>query len=85
MDGFECIRQFKALPIYKNIPFICFTTSSSPEDRSKCKKLGAVEFITKPSNIASYKELLLASVQRWIPKPEVDALIDPLLPLPTHP
>lgn len=50
MDGYEFISQLKENPETENIPVIFLTAALSEEDEEKCFKMGAVDFIKKPSN-----------------------------------
>ncbi|MBA3828056.1 MAG: response regulator [Taibaiella sp.] len=50
MNGYECLTALKQQDSYKDIPVIIFSTSSSPVDIAKTKKLGADVFITKPND-----------------------------------
>lgn len=54
MNGWQCLRALKDNPLYRDIPVLMYTTSSHPRDREIALGLGAVAFITKPSD---YKEL----------------------------
>ena len=48
MDGNEATQLIRKMPKYKNIPIIALTAKTMPEDREKCLKSGASEYITKP-------------------------------------
>ena len=48
IDGWECLRKLKAIPRYKTIPVVVYTTSSYKEDEVKALQLGASHFLTKP-------------------------------------
>lgn len=52
MSGRECLVELKSNPAFNNIPVIIFSTSSDPHDKEETKKLGAIDFITKPSKIS---------------------------------
>ena len=54
-DGRDILKELKESKVFKIIPVIVLTTSSSEKDRIKSYELGASCFITKP---ASYTELL---------------------------
>lgn len=55
-DGFEFCTMLKKNPTTRGIPVIFISALSSPEDRIKGLKLGAVDFIAKPFEI---EEVLL--------------------------
>lgn len=58
MDGKECLAELKNNPQTRDIPVIIFSTSSDPSDRHETARLGAVDFITKPSSILELTRLL---------------------------
>ena len=51
MDGFEFLDLVKANPMTKDIPIIFATAHSNLAGALKAKKMGAVDFITKPYDI----------------------------------
>lgn len=59
MDGKECLAELKNDPQTRDIPVIIFSTSSDPSDRLETARLGAVDFITKPSSIIELTRLLV--------------------------
>ncbi len=54
VDGFEVLRQVRAIEKFKSIPVIIVTSSDSPGDRSEAAKLGA-SYFRKP---VSYEEFI---------------------------
>ena len=48
MDGYDVIRELKALPSARHIPVIFLTAKSEIEDERFGLELGAVDYITKP-------------------------------------
>src|SRR5579883_473265 len=48
-----------------NAPVIVFTSSSNPQDRERALKLGAKEYIVKPSDLTEYTRLVSEIVRRW--------------------
>ncbi|WP_018342577.1 response regulator [Cytophaga aurantiaca] len=58
MSGRECLRELKKHSDLSCIPVIIFSTSSDPHDKEETKKLGAVDFITKPSKTSDLVKLL---------------------------
>ncbi len=62
MDGNKATEEIRKMDDYKNIPIIALTAKTMPEDREKCFKAGASEYITKPVDFDS-----LVSVMRiWL-------------------
>jgi len=58
MSGRECLAELKQKINSAAIPVIIFSTSSDPRDIEDTKKLGAADFITKPSKISELTHLL---------------------------
>jgi DNA-binding response OmpR family regulator len=46
-QGYDFLRRVKANPKTKNIPIIIFSNLDTPQDRQKCKELGAAAFMFK--------------------------------------
>ncbi|OQY60463.1 MAG: two-component system response regulator [Desulfobacteraceae bacterium 4572_88] len=55
MDGFEVCRKLKEYPETRDIPIIFITAMDSPDDKTKGFEMGAVDYITKPFDIAEVK------------------------------
>jgi CheY-like chemotaxis protein len=56
MNGFEFLLILKSDPRFSPIPVIIFSTSDNPEDLERAKELGALQFITKTSDIQLLKK-----------------------------
>jgi len=56
MNGFEFLIILKSDPRFSPIPVIIFSTSDNPEDLDRAKELGALQFITKTSDIQLLKK-----------------------------
>ena len=50
VNGIQCLKEIKAELGLRDIPVVIYTTSKSYEDRAETLRLGAVNFITKPSS-----------------------------------
>ncbi len=50
INGRQCLREIKAEPRLKDIPIILYTTSGEVEESEELQNMGAVRFITKPTN-----------------------------------
>lgn len=66
-DGREALREVKADAIFKKIPTIVFTTSSSYRDRDTAYHLGANCFVTKPDTFTKLVELAHSMKSLWLP------------------
>jgi len=62
MDGNEATEHIRTLPSFKNLPIIALTAKTMPEDREKCLKAGASEYITKPIDF----DKLLSIMRIWL-------------------
>ena len=49
VNGMEYLKELKGNPLVNDIPVIIYTTSKSQGDRAETLKLGAANFITKPT------------------------------------
>ncbi|NRA48181.1 MAG: response regulator transcription factor [Phaeodactylibacter sp.] len=50
MTGFELIKAVRESGFFSDIPIIILSSLDSSEDRIKCLKLGADDYMTKPFN-----------------------------------
>lgn len=50
MSGLDFVHEIKRTGFYKDIPVIMLSGKSSSEDRIKCLKAGAEDFVVKPFN-----------------------------------
>ena len=57
MDGFEFLSEIKKLPDLE-IPIVVLSTCSQKETIDSVKKLGANDYLTKPSSIKQFVKLL---------------------------
>lgn len=55
MDGFEVCRKLKEDPITKDIPIIFITAMDDPTHKTRGFDVGAVDYITKPFDVAEVK------------------------------
>ena len=50
IDGMELIKRLKESGYFKDIPIIVLSSKEGSEDRIKCLRLGADDYIVKPFN-----------------------------------
>lgn len=58
MGGEECIINLKKNPKFKEIPVIVYSTTANPREIETFKKLGAQDFIIKPSKFDQLVKIL---------------------------
>ena len=73
MNGKECLIEIKKHSSLKNIPVIIYTTSSLQDDIIQTRKLGAADFITKPSSIPELSRKLAKVFNAFEEKYRVEA------------
>jgi CheY-like chemotaxis protein len=54
LNGTQTLKQLKSHNKYSEIPVVIFSTSINNIERNECIKLGAHDYITKPSNYSDY-------------------------------
>jgi CheY-like chemotaxis protein len=54
-NGFQCLKEIKEHPVYKSIPVVILSTSSTLDNIEKSYKLGAFQYIQKPTQFAHLK------------------------------
>ena len=62
MDGYEAMRQIRAMSEFKATPLIALTAKAMKGDREKCIEAGASDYITKPAD----SEQLLSLLRVWL-------------------
>ena len=50
LDGMELIKRLKESGYFKDIPIIVLSSKEGSEDRIKCLRLGAEDYMVKPFN-----------------------------------
>jgi len=66
MDGFALCRAWMQSAAFRRIPFVFYSaTYVSPDDEQFAKALGAVRYLIKPLEIASFLRELRAVLQEW--------------------
>jgi len=54
LDGKGVLRTLRAMRDFDSVPVVIFTSSSSPEDVDETRRLGANEYIVKPSDLGAF-------------------------------
>jgi CheY-like chemotaxis protein len=72
-DGFYVLRKVKTSPLLRDLVVIVLTTSSDIMDIQLSYELGASSFLTKPFDLAEFREMINAFHLYWIAKPSPQA------------
>ena len=75
-QGYDYLKKVKSDPITKDTPIIVFSNLDTPQDRKKCRELGAAAFIFKRD--CSPKEVL-QTVAEIIKKSKGDKKVKPVV------
>lgn len=57
MNGKMLLSKLKQLEALKEIPIVIYTTSKSPTDMDETQKLGAMQFVTKPTSFEAIVQM----------------------------
>jgi CheY-like chemotaxis protein len=60
MSGWQCLAKLKNDIYLKDIPVVMYSTSANPRDREIALELGAVGFVTKPTDFKLLTKILSA-------------------------
>jgi len=58
MDGFELLKEIRVMGFTKHTPVIMLSGRIKSEERIKCYRLGAQDYLTKPFNPEELKEVV---------------------------
>ncbi len=64
MDGYECMRELRKQPQFRDLPIVALTAKAMKEDRQKCIDAGANDYIAKPVDV----DRLLSLMRIWMRK-----------------
>ena len=66
IDGFEVLRQAKAAPVLKRLPFIILTSSKEEGDRALSYDIGANSYLVKPVSFDGFLEVVRMIDGYWL-------------------
>ena len=72
MDGVTATREIRKLTEFANLPIIAMTANAMQQDRIKCLQAGMNDFLTKPIDPDSLRDMLL----RWMTPAAVAPMIE---------
>jgi len=64
MNGFEMLRQIRALPSLKELPVLMVTAEAKKEDIINAAQIGASGYIVKPFTKATLEEKLVKIISK---------------------
>jgi CheY-like chemotaxis protein len=64
MDGYETMREIRAMRGFADIPIVAVTAKAMKGDRQKCIQAGASDYVSKPVDIDQLISVLRVSIQR---------------------
>ena len=53
-DGLEVLAALRADPVFRSVPVVVFSSSTSPGERARVEELGAVRFLAKPPDLDAF-------------------------------
>ena len=65
MNGYECLKQMKDHPVFRNIPVMMLTSSKERQDVDKCFDLGISGYIVKPVDYEQFLEAIQVLRPYW--------------------
>jgi len=66
VSGLDVLKELKADEDTKGIPVIVLTSSSEESDRTESNRLGASEYIRKPTGLTEFVEIVKRIEARWL-------------------
>lgn len=54
LGGLEALQRLRQTPATRDLPVVVFTSSSHPQDVAECRRLGVVDYITKPMEFGTF-------------------------------
>jgi CheY-like chemotaxis protein len=64
MDGYETMREIRAMPEFVDLPVVAVTAKAMKGDRQKCIQAGASDYVSKPVDIDHLVSVLRVGIQR---------------------
>jgi two-component system response regulator len=66
MNGFELLEWCRGQPHLMTLPLVVFSSSTNPEDMEKSKRLGAREYLVKPTGFQELKACVRELADRYL-------------------
>lgn len=68
-NGFDVLKEVRALPRYDALPIVIFSSSSNPRDLTRCRELGATDYIEKPTSYKGLHQVVEKTLRLWLNAP----------------
>ena len=56
-DGSDILRRIRESELFRDVPVVVLTSSDSPRDRETAQRLGATDYLTKPTDLTKFLDL----------------------------
>lgn len=74
LNGLELVKKMRTSPRLANIKTIVISEFLSPENRESFEKLGVIDFVPKPFDLARFNEVVIPIVEELKNKPDEDVI-----------
>lgn len=64
-NGFETLKELRAIPDYADLPVVMLTTSSAQHEHERSLALGANQFLTKPLSFDQLRVVAQELNKQW--------------------
>ena len=54
LGGLEALARLRQAPATRELPVVVFSSSNHPRDVAECRRLQAIDFVTKPMEFAQF-------------------------------
>ncbi|CAM2964261.1 response regulator [Rariglobus hedericola] len=65
-SGFEVLEWLRGQPEFKTLPVVIFSSSGRLEDRERAEKLGATEYLLKPTSGSQFLDMAKQLTNTWL-------------------
>ena len=56
-DGSDILKRIRESELFRDVPVVVLTSSDSPRDRELAARLGATDYLTKPTDLSRFLDL----------------------------
>ncbi|MET0263946.1 MAG: response regulator [Rariglobus sp.] len=65
-SGFEVLEWLRGQPQFQQLPVVIFSSSGRLEDRQRAEKLGATEYLLKPTSGSQFLDMARQLSETWL-------------------